>query len=65
MKTYKKIYLLFLFNLCFNQNAELITQQITIEEAIKRAREELARQQGNVGSNTGENTSPGGLIIPN
>ena len=35
MKTYKKIYLLFLFNLCFNQNAELITQQITIEEAIK------------------------------
>ena len=35
MKTYKKIYLLFLFGLCFNQNAELITQQITIEEAIK------------------------------
>jgi len=35
MKTYKKIYLLFLFSLCFNQNAELITQQITIEEAIK------------------------------
>ena len=35
MKTYKKIYLLFLFTLCFNQNAELITQQITIEEAIK------------------------------
>ena len=35
MKTYKKIYLLFLLNLCFNQNAELITQQITIEEAIK------------------------------
>ena len=33
MKTYKKIYLLFLFSLCFNQNAELITQQITIEEA--------------------------------
>ncbi len=35
MKTYKKIYLLFLFSLCFGQNAELITQQITIEEAIK------------------------------
>lgn len=38
---------------------------ISEEEAIERAREELARQQGNVGSNTGENTSPGGLIIPN
>jgi len=35
MKTYKKIYLLILFSLCFNQNAELITQQIAIEEAIK------------------------------
>ena len=35
MKIYKKIYCLLLFSLCFNQNAELITQQITIEEAIK------------------------------
>ena len=37
MKKHKKIYLLslFLISLCFNQNAELITQQIAIEEAIK------------------------------
>ncbi len=37
---------------------------ISEEEAIERAREELARQQGQIGSNTGENTIPGGLIIP-
>ena len=37
---------------------------ISVEEAIERAREELARLQGQIGSNTGENTSPGGLIIP-
>ena len=37
MKKHNKIYLLtlFLVSMCFNQNAELITQQITIEEAIK------------------------------
>ena len=35
MKKHTKIYLLLLLGLCFNQNAELITQQIAIEDAIK------------------------------
>tara|TARA_Y100000590_G_scaffold63129_1_gene67735 strand:- start:654 stop:2006 length:1353 start_codon:yes stop_codon:yes gene_type:complete len=35
MKKYITIYLLLLLNLCFTQNAELITQQIAIEDAIK------------------------------